>query len=97
MKESVVALPSQAHVDLRMVDGSSLRGRIISRAENDFTLKRDRGGSTQTISYQQVRSVSQVEGKHSKAKWIIIGVVAGAAVAVAIIGIHIVHQPAVKI
>jgi len=87
MKQNIAALPPRAHVVLQLAEGSSVRGRIVSRADNDFAVKRDSGAGTQTISYDQVRSVSHVQSNRSKAKWIIIGAVAGAAVVVAIVAI----------
>ncbi len=86
-KQNIAALPPKAHVEVQLGDGSSVRGRIVSRTDNDFVIKRDSGAGTQTIRYDQVRSVSQVKGNHSRTKWIIIGAVAGAAVVVAIVGI----------
>lgn len=86
-KQNIAALPPKAHIEVQLADGSTVRGRIVSRADNDFAIKRDSGAGRQTIRYDQARSVSQVKGNHSRAKWIIIGAVAGAAAVVAIVGI----------
>lgn len=88
IKQSITALPPEAHVALHLNDGHALRGRIGSRADQDFVLKPDNGGAPQTVSYEQVTAVEQIEG-HSNKKWIIVGVVAGVVVALAIIAIHI--------
>lgn len=92
MKQTIAALPSHAHVEVQLVDGTNLRGRIANRGTDDFTLQRDNGAGNQTISYQQVRSVSQLKANHSKKKWIIIGVVAAGLVVVAVIAVHIAHH-----
>lgn len=93
MKQNIVALPAKAHVALHLTNGSTVRGRIDSRADQNFVLKPDNGGAPQTISYAQVRDVEQIKGEHSRKKWIIIGVVAGVVVVVAVIAVHIKNHP----
>jgi hypothetical protein len=46
----------------------------------DFTFQQSGGAAAKTIAYDQVRSVSQLQASHTKVKWIVIGVVAAAAV-----------------
>ncbi len=46
----------------------------------------------QTISYDQVTAVEQIEG-HSNKKWIIVGVVAAVVLVVGIIAIHVKNHP----
>lgn len=87
VKQSIAAMPARSHIELQLLDGKTERGRLVSRAENDFALKPDAGGSEQTIAYEKVRSVSKLKDGHSKTKWIVIGVVAGAAVAVGAIAL----------
>ncbi len=48
-KQNMAALPPKAHVEVQLANGSSVRGRIVSRADNDFALKRDSGAGMQTI------------------------------------------------
>lgn len=86
MKQTISRLSPRAHVELQLADGSTVRGRITSRGDHDFTIKRD-GDGTQNIAYDQVRSVSQLKGGHSSVKWALIGVGAGIAVAVIIVAI----------
>ncbi len=93
MQRQIAALPSKAHVALQLTDGNTVRGRITSRNQQDFVLTPDNGGAPQTIAYAQVSAIEQGKAHHSKAKWIIIGAVAGAAVVVAVLAVHIVHQP----
>jgi hypothetical protein len=92
IRQSIAALPPKAHVALHLTDGNTLLGRIASRADHDFVLKPDSGGAPQTISYDQVTAVEQIDG-HSKKKWIIVGVVAAVVVVVAIIAIHAKKHP----
>src|SRR5581483_531452 len=80
IQQHIAALPAKAHVVLHLSDGHTMRGRIVSRNNQDFALKLDNGGTPQTIAYQQVTAVEEVSGQHSKMKWIVIGVVAVAAV-----------------
>lgn len=92
MYQRVAALPAKAHVTVALADGSTVRGRIGNRNDQDFVLKPDNGGAPRTIAYAQVTTVEQVQVNHSKAKWIIIGAVAGAAVVVAVVGILAAHH-----
>ena len=82
VKQEVAAIPSKALVDISMRAGGILRGHIVSRADADFTLRQEKGGTTQTIAYDQVLSISQVKTGHSHKKWIIIGVVIVGAVVI---------------
>ncbi len=93
MQRQIAALPSKAHVALQLTDGNTLHGRIASRNQQDFVLEPDNGGAPQTIAYAQVSAIEQGKAHHSKAKWIVIGAVAGAAVVVAVIVVHALHQP----
>lgn len=96
VKQTIAALPEKAHVELQLANGNSERGRIVSRGDTDFALKQDGGAGMQTISYEQVRSVSQIKANHSKRKWIIIGVVAGVVVVVAIIAAVVAAGPRIN-
>lgn len=89
VKQSIAAMRTGSHIELQLLDGKTERGRIVSRAENDFALKPDAGGGEQTIAYDNVRSVSRLKDGHSKAKWIVIGAVAGAAVAVGAVALAV--------
>jgi hypothetical protein len=93
MHQRIAALPANAHVTLQLTDGNAVRGRIASRAEQDFVLKPDSGGAPRTIAYAQVTTVEQVKERHSKTKWIVIGVVAGVLVVVAVIAVKAAHRP----
>ena len=96
MQQHIAALPAKAYVVVHLTDGSTVRGRIVTRSDQDFALKSDNGGAPQTIAYKQVTAMEQAKQQHSKAKWIVIGVVAGAAVVVAVIAIHVVHSPTIN-
>lgn len=84
IKQQVAALPPASLVEVVMNDGDKLRGHIATVGGTEFALAREKRGGTQSIAYDQVRSVSQV--KHSNKKWIIIGVVVAA---IAVVGIII--------
>ncbi len=96
IEQRIAALPDKAHVVLHLSDGSTMRGRIVSRNSQDFALRPDKGGTLQTIAYRQIAAVERVQGQHSKAKWIVIGIVAGAAIVVAVIAIHVLHSPTIN-
>jgi hypothetical protein len=83
VKQSIASMPAGSHVELQLLDGKKERGRIVSRSGNGFALKPDAGAGEQSIAYDNVRSVSRLKHGHSKAKWVVIGVVAGAVVAAA--------------
>lgn len=85
VKQEIAALPSTSLIEIRMQGGDRLRGHIVSCGESDFALEREKGAGTQTIAYDQVLSVSQVNSGHSHKKWIIIGVVIAAVAVVAIV------------
>ena len=80
VKQQIAALSSRALVDVSMRAGGTLRGHIVSRSDADFVLKQEKG-DRQTISYDQVLSVSQVRSgvRHTL---LITAVVVGVAVVV---------------
>jgi hypothetical protein len=75
IKQRVAALPPKARVVVELKDGTSARGQLQSRTDQDFTIKEQKGGQTRNIAYDQVRSVAQMKGGPSKKTWIILGVV----------------------
>jgi hypothetical protein len=94
VQQQISAFPSTSLVQVNLKEGDSVRGRIVSRTDSDFSLQREKGAGAQTIAYDQVLSVSQVKARHShKKRWIIISVVAGVVVVVAIIAAKIASNP----
>lgn len=92
VQQQISAIPSTSLVEVNLKEGDSLRGRIVSRTDSGFSLQREKGKRTQTIAYDQVLSVSQVKGGQShKARWIIIGVVAGVAVVAIVVAYQLTH------
>lgn len=71
IRQRIAELAAKAHVALQLTNGNAVRGRIASRAEQDFVLEPDNGSGSQTIAYAQVSSVEQVKERHSKTKWIV--------------------------
>jgi hypothetical protein len=90
VKQEVAALPSSSLVEVRIQGGNRLRGHIVNRGDADFTLEREKRAGTQTIAYDRVLSISQVNDKHSHKKWIIIGVVVAAVVVAVVVVVAIV-------
>jgi hypothetical protein len=81
---------------LQLKDGTSVRGQILNRTATGFTIK-EKKGEPHDLVYDQVQSVSQIQPSHSKRKWIIIGVVAVAALAIiAVVGVHMAHNVSVR-
>jgi hypothetical protein len=76
---------------VQLTNGTVERGRIVSRAENDFAFKRDDRAGEQTISYGSVRSIAQLNSGHSKRKWVLIGVAAAAVIAAVAIALALHH------
>ncbi len=90
VKQEVAALPSTSLVEVRLQGGDRVRGHIVRRGESDFTLQREKRGGAQTITYDQVLSISQAKAGHSHKKWIIIGIVVGAVVVTVVVIVAIV-------
>jgi len=92
VQQQISTLPSTSLVQVNLKEGDSVRGRIVSRTDSDFSLQREKGKRTETIAYNQVLSVSPVKRGHShKARWIIIGVVAGVAVVAIVFAYQFTH------
>jgi hypothetical protein len=92
VQQEISAIPSNSLVQVNLKGGDSVRGRIVSRTDWDFSLQREKGGGTETIACDQVLSVSQVKAGHShKKKWIIIGVVTGVGVAVVVVALVVLY------
>lgn len=86
VKQQIAATSKKALVEVSTRAGSIVRGHIVSRADADFTLRQEKGGTTQTIGYDQVLSVSRIKAGHSYKTWIIVGVVViGVVVIVALV------------
>jgi hypothetical protein len=93
IQQEISAFPPTSLVQVNLKGGNSVRGRIVSRTDSDFSLQREKGAGTQTVAYDHVLSVSQVKHGHSHKKWIIIGIVAGVVVVVGIIAAKIASNP----
>src|SRR5437868_206555 len=73
VQQQISRFPSTSLVQVNLKEGDSVRGRIVSRTDSDFSLQREKGAGKQTIAYDQVLSVSQVKaGPSHKKRWIII-------------------------
>jgi hypothetical protein len=92
VRQEISTVPANSLVQVDLKDGQRLRGHLVSRADSDFSLERQKGRGTQSIAYDQVLSVSQVKAGHShKKKWIIIGVVTGVGMAAVVVALVVLY------
>lgn len=91
IKQRIGALPSRAHVAVQLINGSTLHGRIASRGDIDFVLRVDNEAAAQTISYDHVQTVQQIQAPHSKKRvivWVVVAAVAVLAVITIVVAVH---------
>jgi hypothetical protein len=69
-------------VEVRLLDGTKLKGSIDAAGDESFTLTDAKTGATRTLAYADVARVKKPGGGLSARSWIIIGAAATAAVIV---------------
>jgi hypothetical protein len=74
-----------ARVEVRLTDGTSLKGYVSEAGSDSFTLTDSKTGATRTVAYSEVSQVKRSGGGLSTRTWIIIGAAVTASVIVAII------------
>ncbi len=79
---------TKKRVEVRMQDGTKLRGSISAAGEDTFTVTDSKTGQPQTVSYTDVARVKKSGGGLSARTWIIIG---AAAVTAVIVGVTVVE------
>jgi hypothetical protein len=84
-EKQIIATRPGSLVEIRTKSGALLRGRIESHTDAGFSLRADKRGNMQALTYSQVASVSQVKHRHSHTMLIVGAVVAGAAAVVIVV------------
>ncbi len=74
-----------ARVEVRLTDGTSLKGYVSEAGSDSFTLTDSKTGASRTVAYSEVAQVKKSGGGLSTRTWIIIGAAVTAGVIVAII------------
>jgi hypothetical protein len=74
--QTLYASPDQ-QVEVKFRDKTKLKGHIIKVEPVSFTLKDQKAGTSQTIAYSEVESISKSGGISNKTWWIIGGVAGG--------------------
>ena len=73
---------SNAGVEVKLQDGSKLKGYVSAREQDSFTVTDRKTGASSVVRYAEVSEVKKSGGGLSTKSWIIIGsAIAGAAVA----------------
>ncbi|MET0626701.1 MAG: hypothetical protein ABW250_27460 [Pyrinomonadaceae bacterium] len=82
---------TKTRVEVRLQDGTKLRGRISAAGDDAFTITDSKTGAPRTVAYADAARVKKAGGGLSARTWIIIGAAAAAAV---IVGVTVI-QPIV--
>lgn len=72
----------QRRVEVKLQDGTRLKGSISAAADDTFTVTDAKSGATRTVAYADMAQVKKPGGGLSTRSWIIIGAAAVAAVVV---------------
>ncbi len=80
-KVQKIGVGSNARVEVKLRDGSQLKGYIRDSDQNTFTVVDSQTGSSDTVSYSDTSSVKKAGGGISTKTWLILGAAAvGAAI-----------------
>ena len=75
----ILSASKDSQVEVRFRDKTKIKGYIVSVEPVSFTLKDPKDGSSQSITYSEVESVSKASNGVSTKTWLIVaGVAAGA-------------------
>jgi hypothetical protein len=77
-----------SRVEVKLQDGTKLKGSISAAGEDDFTVSDSKTGAARTLAYADVASVKEPGKGLSARTWVIIG---AAAVAAVVIGVTVVE------
>ncbi len=78
-KVQTLSTSKDSQVQVKFRDRTKVKGYIVSVEPVTFTLRDSKGGTTQSIAYSEVESVSKSDGVSTKT-WLILGGVAAGAV-----------------
>lgn len=77
----VEILTSSARVEVKLLDGTKLKGNVTAKEQDAFTVTDTKTGASSVVRYAEVSEVKKSGGGLSTKSWIIIGsAIAGAAV-----------------
>lgn len=81
LKVETLGLGSDARVEVKLSDGTRLKGYVSARELDSFTVTDRKTGATSVVRYAEVSEVKKSGGGLSTKSWIVIGsVIAGAVV-----------------
>jgi hypothetical protein len=81
MKIEKVGEGPNARVDVKLLDGTKLKGYISAKDQDSFTVTDRKTGASSVVRYAEVSEVKKSGGGFSTKSWIILGsVVAGAVI-----------------
>ena len=81
VKVDQAGVGSKARVEVKLLDGTRLKGFVSAREQDSFTVTDPKTGASSVVRYAEVVDVKKSGGGLSTKSWIIIGsVVAGAIV-----------------
>ena len=75
---------SKTRVEVRLQDGTKVRGSVSAAGEENFTITDSKTGASRTVAYADVARVKKSGGGLSTRTWVIIGAAAAAAVIVGV-------------
>jgi hypothetical protein len=77
----VESLAVNARVDVKLLDGSKLKGYLSSKEQDGFTVTDSKTGASSVVRYSEVSEVKKAGGGMSTKGWVILGAaIAGAVV-----------------
>ena len=80
-KVHTLSASKSSQVQVKFRDGTKLKGYIDAVEPLNFTLRDPKGGTTQSIAYSEVESISKAGDGVSTKTWLIIGGIAAGSVA----------------
>lgn len=83
-----IGVGPKSRVEVKLVDGTKLKGSVSAAAEDSFTVTDAKTGEARTVAYADVAQVKKPGGGLSTRTWIIIG---AAAVAAVIVGHEVIY------
>jgi hypothetical protein len=83
-----IGVGSQRRVEVKLLDGTRLKGSISAAGDDTFTITEAKTGAPRTLAYAEVAGVKKPGGGLSTRSWIII---AAAAVTTVIVGVTVIE------